>query len=196
MNVTLNPIEEQDCCLLVCRFLDKIGAHGRSAIASLTMSPICANYPPRVDHQDYEGMITRLRECQNLQTLGLYLPMYTMMDWPVRKGMEDFFLRSQPLVSPSMDDLAGALHSIPKLRLVQLQTQFNIYNHKRDWVCYVSREPFLHFAFSGVREERLVQELRTRLQAHQGMEIKILSILDQSEVYDEWLSRMRAERRL
>lgn len=98
--------------------------------------------------------------------------------------MEQFFLHGQPLVSPSVDALVGALHSIPQLRCVRLCAESN-----EDLEYYLGRDDFTIFALTGAREGRLVQEVRRHLQARTDVEYEVVGNIDQVESYEEWLTR-------
>jgi len=114
----------------------------------------------------------------------MWLPMFMVMGLQDRKAMEQFFLHGQPLVSPSVDALVGALHSIPQLRCVRLRAESN-----EDLDCCLEGDDFTIFALTGAREGRLLQEVRRRLQARTDVEYKVVGNIDQVDSYEEWLSR-------
>ena len=193
IKVDLRPSVQPSCCSLVIQFLKKIGPHGRSALAGLSAYPVSARSPDH-HHLNYQAMVTFLRECKNLQTFGLYLPIHMMMGPPDRMGMENFFLHGHPLSSPSMDHLVGVLHSLPQLRSARLQMDSSMVEGIHALSNHQRYPGFLRFAFSGVREGRLVQEFRTRLRARQDVEFQIMAPVDQVELYEEWLSQFPDER--
>lgn len=171
-------------CFIVRRFLEKIGPLGRSALAGLTVHRMYTSLP-QAQNQEYQTMITLLLECKNLGTLDMWLPMHIVIGMPDGEAMEKFFLNAQPLVSPGIDALAGALHSIPQLRVMRLYTE-NRYDLRR----YLGHDDFAIFALTGAREWRLAEEVRRRLQARKDVEFKVVGTMDQMESYEEWLSRM------
>ncbi|KAI4713536.1 hypothetical protein J4E89_000982 [Alternaria sp. Ai002NY15] len=183
ITIVLENYDPQDYCSVVHRFLEKIGPLGRSALAGLTVQGVYEVYQ-QPQHQEYQTMIASLRECRNLRTLNMCLPMHMVMGPQDRKAMEQFFLHGQPLVSPSVDALVGALHSIPQLRCVRLCAESN-----EDLEYYLGRDDFTIFALTGAREGRLVQEVRRHLQARTDVEYEVVGNIDQVESYDEWLTR-------
>ena len=183
ITIVLENYHPQGYCSVVRRFLERIGPLGRSALAGFTAQARYTDYAG-AQHHNYQTMLALLRECKNLRTLDMWLPMHMVMGSPDRTAMEQFFLHGQPLVSPSVEALVGALHSIPQLGFVRLHTE-----HTDNVRHYLHHNDFDVFALTGVREERLVQEVCRRLQGRRDVEFNIVGSMNQVESYEEWLSR-------
>jgi len=177
----------QAYCYVVRRFLEKIGPLGRTALAGLTVHRRRKDYS-QAQHQDFQALMVLLQDCKTLRTLDLSLPIHMVIGPPDRKAMEGFFLQGQPLVSPSIDALVGALHSIPQLRFVRLYTV-----SKRDLGQHLGYDDFAIFALTGARAGLLVREVRKRLQTRIEIEFQIMGDIEQAESYKEWLSWKAAD---
>jgi hypothetical protein len=183
--ITLEPCVKEPYCLVVCRFLEKIGPHARSAVANLEVPPIYAKH--RNQHADFQAMLTILEDCKNLKSLQLYLPLHIIMGPPDREALKDFFSRGQPLRSSGVDRMVEVLHSMKKLRQVRLHTE--LYEIGRyELYSLFSFDKFSKFAFTGVRAIRLAQEIHTRLMAGKtNVHVEVTGAQDRLETYEEWL---------
>ena len=97
------------------------------------------------------------------------MPIGSMLGSADRNAIRGFFLRDQPLNSPSVKSLVDVLGKTPTLRSVQLHMMFS---RNGKFHCFDHDDMFAKFTFSGAREALLVQELRKRVTAcprHQAL---------------------------
>ncbi|KAH6862780.1 hypothetical protein B0T12DRAFT_497669 [Alternaria alternata] len=124
-------------------------------------------------HQNYRAMIKLLGECSMLGSAD-------------RNAIRGFFLRDQPLNSPSVKSLVDVLGKTPTLRSVQLHMMFS---RNGKFHCFDHDDMFAKFTFSGAREALLVQELRKRVTAcprHQDARFEVISTRKKTLDYEEW----------
>lgn len=166
----------------ICKFLRKIGPLGRSSLAGLNVDRIATDD----QHQNYRAMIKLLGECKKLKNLTLYMPIGSMLGSADRNAIRGFFLRDQPLNSPSVKSLVDVLGKTPTLRSVQLHMMFS---RNGKFHCFDHDDMFAKFTFSGAREALLVQELRKRVTAcprHQDARFEVISTRKKTLDYEEW----------
>jgi hypothetical protein len=131
-------------------------------------------------------MIKLLGECKKLKNLTLYMPIGSMLGSADRNAIRGFFLRDQPLNSPSVKSLVDVLGKTPTLRSVQLHMMFS---RNGKFHCFDHDDMFAKFTFSGAREALLVQELRKRVTAcprHQDARFEVISTRKKTLDYEEW----------
>jgi hypothetical protein len=184
--IRLEPCVKEPYCLVVRRFLEKIGPHARSAVIDLEVPPIHAVYQDQ--HTDFQAMLTILEDCKNLRSLELCLPVHIIIGPPDREALKDFFSRGQPFRSSGVDRLVEVLHSMKELRQVRLHMELNDIGRHELYGLF-NYDLFSKFAFTGVRAVRLVQEIRRRLMTgKKGIDIEVMGSEDQLETYEEWFS--------
>jgi hypothetical protein len=166
-------------------FLQTIGRDGRAALTSFKMLGALLKYD-YCNPRPFAVLKQYLQQCGNLRELEVCLPVENLFAQPPELGaLQAYFLHGEPLNSPSLSGLVNFFQGFSELRSLKLHTaperpSSNMSRRQR----YSS--DFLHFAFTGNREKRLVDEIRDQLRVLDNVEIEVISGREHIDDFEEW----------
>jgi hypothetical protein len=148
------------------RFLEKIGTEGGAALPELIVS--VPNFWPldsgRRGYESFQSLLKTLSELRRVRKFNLELSASHIFRADPQ-ALQDYLLHGQAPQSQGLEDFVTFLTSLPSLQTVHI----NVMSESRLGGGYrveKETEPFLVFAFSGIREMMLWTEINERLQGN------------------------------
>jgi hypothetical protein len=169
---------------LVCRFIRQIGPNGRSGLATLIF-PLESGLFNHRNSQNFQIAIQLLRECKNLRTLDLCMPVFTIIGPEDHDALQVFLLHAKTLELSGLNNLIDVLESLPRLESVSIRIESHgdsLLETKR----FNANEQFQEFAFTGSRQNRLLRGINARLQKVKDGKVKMIMGLNDIDDYTAW----------
>jgi hypothetical protein len=169
------------------RFLKEIGRDGRdgrAALSDLRATNMSLKYES-ASPRHWQSLTKSLRQCLNLCELELCLSVDVLFGHATdHNALRTYFLHGKALNSPSLAGLFTFFQGFPRLRVLKLHTAPD--RPGKPMAKRQESDDFLHFAFTGNREKRLVQEIRDQLQNLQGVQVEVISGREHVDDFEEW----------
>jgi hypothetical protein len=172
---------------LVHRFLDKIGPDGRRGLATLIF-PLGPEVFNHRNSQPFKHAMQLLRECKNLRTLQLCMPVFTIIGPEDHDALQIFLLHAETLELSGLENLINVLESLPRLESVRIHTEPER-DRKLESRRFKADERFLEFALTSSRQDMLLREINARLQKVKDGKVKMAVGLNYIDGYTAWQER-------
>jgi hypothetical protein len=143
------------------RFLEVIGTEGKVSITESSPCSVTGSDSSPAGHTSFQKLLSALLPCKNLVTINLGVSVSNIFRSDVN-ALEAFLLRRQAMVSPGLEHFVNTITLLTNLTHLHLRmdTKYRIYAELEH-----NTERFLHFSFSGIRENMLVLEVKERFRA-------------------------------